>query len=212
MTIDDTTQALKKKEDIHAASESSKKIENVASHFYECFGVGRFNNFLLCFILKTMFYCIFDLTIIILNSFFFETSILPSYHEDFPTSAKCHISNEHIITNVNCQLNLHEGLRKIVLLYTYGHLTCFLITLLVLLYYLFLFTDCCKVTSKKKLMDRMKAPLYKLIEDSESKYSVSELFVLYYISFSGIEPVTFKIFVSKYELLKKNGVPEFEFV
>ena len=58
----------------------------------------------------------------------------------------------------------------------------------------------------------MKAPLYKLIDNSEQKYTLPELFVLYYISYSGIEPVTFKIFIAKYELLKNSGQKEFELV
>ena len=211
--LNDTIDPLKKKEEIHSFSDSSKKIEAIASHFYESYGVDRFHGFLAGFICKTISHLVMDIVILQLLKVYFETSsMVPSYSDDFPLSALCHFRNEHFETNLTCYLNINEGLRKVIVMFAYGHLCCFAITCLVLIYYIFLFSDSKEVTSKKKLIRNMKAPLYKLIDNSEQKYTLPELFVLYYISYSGIEPVTFKIFIAKYELLKNSGQKEFELV
>ena len=48
----------------------------------------------------------------------------------------------------------------------------------------------------------MSANLLDFLDNDLDNYSLNELFILYYISHNGIEPVSFKVLMTQYQFLK----------
>ena len=213
---------MKKKEDTSSEPQSYKRIRDSTEVIFESLGTKKLKTFVLAFFIKTVSYCFVDCLIIYLIKHYFGLkNLLPSF-EDFPLAALCELLQKDTVTHLlHCGVTFNANFRFVASLYSYSHLMCFFMNVLVINYYLYLVIDpsapCTwenapKVSSRRlkhrrlyALTSRMSAPLIDFLQDKFDDYSFNEMFVLYYISWSGLELVSFKVVICHYQFLKETN-------
>ena len=102
--------------------------------------------------------------------------------------------------------------RIVVTLFFISHIVCFCLTSLILGYYMYSLLGC-KKKSKfdmeteaiNHLKDNMSAPLLDLLDKNMRSYDLNEIFILYHISWCGIDSTTFKVFIGQYNTKKTTS-------
>ena len=211
-TIKKFTKDLKKKEDIPALNDSYQRIKDAADQFYELLESRKLQWYFWFFMAKTIAYGLMDLIIVGLINYSFSLSNVYPQPEDFPTEGKCHIKKTSYQTSVDCTIMFNIEARIVVTLFFISHIVCFCLTSLILAYYMYSLLGCqrkskfdMETKAMNHLKNRMSAPLLDLLDKNIKSYDLNEIFILYHISWSGIDSTTFKLFIGQYNTKKTTS-------